>query len=141
MTLEWIRFGAVAFFFAVGIVILYISIFGTYRLRFALNRIHSAAMTDTLVLMLFAVALIIAEGFSFTSLKFLMAVILQWCTSPLASHMMAKFEYLTDDRLSTHCVLIDRTGTDSAKQDPQTAETTPDSSPTPESEEQEAPDQ
>ena len=137
MTLEWIRFGAVAFFFAVGIVILYISIFGTYRLRFALNRIHSAAMTDTLVLMLFVIALMIAEGFSFTSLKFLMAIVLQWCTSPLASHMMAKFEYLTDDRLSTHCVLIDRTSTDSATRDSQTSEELPESSPAEDPEEQE----
>ena len=109
MTLEWIRFGFVAFFFAVGIVILYISVFGTYRLRFALNRIHSAAMTDTLVLMLFVLALLVAEGISFTSLKFVMAIALQWCTSPIASHMMAKFEYLTDDRLYEHCTLIDRT--------------------------------
>ena len=137
MTLEWIRFGAVAFFFAVGIVILYISIFGTYRLRFALNRIHSAAMTDTLVLMLFVIALMIAEGFSFTSLKFLMVIVLQWCTSPLASHMMAKFEYLTDVRLSTHCVLIDRTSTDSATRDSQTSEELPESSPAEDPEEQE----
>lgn len=107
--MEWIRFGIVAFCLAAGVAVLYLSIFGTYRLRFALNRIHSAAMTDTLVLILFAVALIIAEGLSFTSVKFGMALILQWCTSPLASHMMAKFEYLTDDRLYENCALIDRT--------------------------------
>ena len=108
MTSEWIRFGFVALFFAVGLVILYISIFGTYRLRFALNRIHSAAMTDTLVFILFVLALVIAEGFSFTSLKFLMALGLQWCTSPLASHMMAKLELYTNDNLHEHCALIDR---------------------------------
>lgn len=118
MTLEWIRFGVVAFCFAAGIAVLFLSVFGTYRLRFALNRIHSAAMTDTLVLMLFVAALVIAEGFSFTSLKFVMAIALQWCTSPLASHMMAKFEYLTDDRLFERCTLIDRTeaGEDAASQ-------------------------
>ena len=108
MTLEWIRFGIVAFCLISGVVVLYLSIFGTYRLRFALNRIHSAAMTDTLVLILFVTGLIVAEGFSFTSVKFLMALILQWCTSPLASHMMAKFEYLTDDLLYKHCAFIDR---------------------------------
>jgi len=117
MTLEWIRFGFVAFFFAVGIAILYISVFGTYRLRFALNRIHSAAMTDTLVLMLFVLALVIAEGISFTSLKFVMAIALQWCTSPIASHMMAKFEYLTDDRLYEHCTLIDHTKKEQPEQE------------------------
>lgn len=110
MTLEWIRFAVVALLLTAGIAVLYLSIFGTYRLRFALNRIHSAAMTDTLVLVLFVLALIIAEGLSFTSVKFFLALALQWCTSPLASHMMAKFEYLTDDNLYEHCALIDKVG-------------------------------
>lgn len=109
MISEWIRFGAVALCCAAGLTILFLSFFGTYRLRFALNRIHSAAMTDTLALMLFVLGMIIAEGFSFTSLKFLLTLVLLWCTSPLASHMMAKFEHLTDDRLSEHCASIDRT--------------------------------
>ncbi|MBO5270754.1 MAG: monovalent cation/H(+) antiporter subunit G [Clostridia bacterium] len=116
---EWIRFGFVAAFFAAGLIVLFLSIFGTYRLRFALNRIHSAAMTDTLVLLLFAAALIVAEGFSFTSIKFAMALALQWCTSPLASHMMAKFEYLTDDRLYEHCTFIDRTAEPSEEDAPE----------------------
>lgn len=123
MTIEWIRFGIVAALFAMGIAVLYLSVFGTYRLRFALNRIHSAAMTDTLVLILFVLALVVAEGFSFTSLKFLMALGLQWCTSPLASHMMAKFEYLTDDNLYEHCALIDRTENESAPENDEQEDT------------------
>ena len=115
--IEWIRFGIVAALFFAGIVVLFFSVFGTYRLRFALNRIHAAAMTDTLVLMLFVLALIVAEGFSFTSVKFLMALALQWCTSPLASHMMAKFEYLTDDRLYENCAFEDRTAESAAKEE------------------------
>ena len=60
--LEWIRFGLVALFFAAGLIVLFISIFGTYRFKFSLNRMHSAAMCDTLVLMLFITGLIIASG-------------------------------------------------------------------------------
>lgn len=110
MTLEWIRFGAVALCLVSGLIVLYISVFGTFRFRFALNRIHASAMTDTLVLILFTVGMIVAVGTSFTALKFLLALVLQWCTSPLSAHMLAKFEYLTDDRLSEYCTEIDRTG-------------------------------
>ena len=109
MTIEWIRFIAVAFFLISGLVVVYLSVFGTFRFRFALNRIHAASMTDTLALMLFVIGMIIAVGTSFTALKFLIALVLQWCTSPLASHMLAKFEYLTDDRLSEYCTECDRT--------------------------------
>ena len=117
MTLEWIRFGVTAFCFLAGIAILYLSIFGTYHFHFALNRIHAAAMTDTLSLLLFVIGMVVTLGTSFTSLKILLAIILQWCTSPLASHMMAKFEYLTDDRLTEHCDLIDRTQNDKEEED------------------------
>ena len=107
--MEWIRFAVIALCFAAGISVLFLSVFGTYRLRFALNRIHASALIETLVLMLFTVAFIIAEDISFSSVKFVLVLILQWCTSPLASHMMAKLEYLTDENLFAHCSMIDRT--------------------------------
>lgn len=109
MILEWIRFAVVAFCLIAGLVMLYLSVFGTYRFRFALNRIHAASITDTFALMLFVIGMIVAVGPSFTAIKFLMALTLQWCTSPLAGHMLAKFEYLTDDRLSEYCSEDDRT--------------------------------
>ena len=42
--LEWIRFGLVAACFVSGLVVLFISIFGTYRLRYSLNRMHAASI-------------------------------------------------------------------------------------------------
>ena len=101
--LEWIRFGLVALFFAAGLIVLFISIFGTYRLKFSLNRMHSAAMCDTLVLMLFITGLIIASGINLISFKFLFIVIIQWCTSPVVSHIFVKTKLLTDKNICEHC--------------------------------------
>ena len=51
MTIEWIRFFAVAVLTILGLVTLCIAILGTFRFQFALNRIHAAAMADTLALL------------------------------------------------------------------------------------------
>lgn len=105
MIIEWIRFGAVAFFFAVALVMLFISILGTYRFRFALNRIHCAAMNDTIVLMFFFIGSIFAIGLDIMLVKFALIIFIQWCTCPLTSHMLTKAEYLTDEHIGEHCEL------------------------------------
>ena len=115
MIIEWIRFGIVAALMASGIILLFISVFGTFRFNFALNRIHAASMTDTIVLICVILACVIAEGLSFTTLKFLLVVFIQWCTAPLVSHMLAKFEYMTDDTLGEHCRLPEEYGTEDEK--------------------------
>ncbi len=105
--LEWIRFGLVALCFISGIIVLFISLFGTFRLNYSLNRLHSAAITDTLVLLLFALGCIIAAGIDVTSVKIILVVFIQWCTSPLVSHMFVKAKIKTDERLPIHCKLPD----------------------------------
>ena len=108
MTTEWIRFWIVALLTLFGVLTLFIAIFGTFRFKFALNRIHSAAMADTLALMAFAAALILARGASPVVLKLLLVVGLQWCTSPVSSHLLTKFEYMTDKALCRYCKLPDQ---------------------------------
>lgn len=104
--LEWIRFGLVALLFAAGIIVLFISIFGTYRFDYSLNRMHSSAMCDTLVLMLFIAACVIASGVNVVSAKFILLVLVMWCTSPVVSHVFVKTKYLTDENLCEHCDLL-----------------------------------
>lgn len=103
--LEWLRFGLTAFFFLAGLITLFISIFGVYRMDYSLNRLHAAAITDTLTLMLFISGCIVASGVSITSAKLIIVLLLQWCTSPLVSHMFVKAKLRTDEKLSLHCSL------------------------------------
>ena len=79
--LEWIRFGVVALLFLIGIAHLFISLFGTFRMKYSLNRLHSSAITDAIVLLCFMVGCMLASGVNITSAKILFVLALQWCTS------------------------------------------------------------
>lgn len=105
MIVEWIRFGLVAFCMLAGVFTLFVSILGIYRFDFALNRIHAAAMADTLALFLFFLGLMFAVGFHSVLWKFALVLLIQWSTSPLSSHMLTQFEYKVDENLSSHVEL------------------------------------
>ena len=98
----WIRFGLVALFLLSGLFTLFVSLLGLFRFDFALNRIHAAAMADTLSMLLFFVGIIIAIGLNSVVWKLILVLVLQWCTSPLSSHMLSQFEYRVDENLHAH---------------------------------------
>ena len=106
MFLQWLRFIVVALCLLGGLFTMVCAIIGLYRFDFALNRIHSAAMGDTLSLFLFVLGLVIAIGWDVVALKLVLVLVLQWLTS-LSSHMLAQFEYRVDDHLSQHVDLTD----------------------------------
>jgi len=101
--LEWIRFAITAILLIIGIIAMFVSILGTYRFRFALNRIHSAAISDTFCMFFILVGLAVASGIQFSTLKILLILAFMWCTSPLSSHMLTSLEYHTDEHLDEHC--------------------------------------
>ena len=103
---DWIRFGLCAVFMLAGLFIMVVSIIGLYRFDFALNRIHAAALADTLSLLLFTVGILIAVGLHAVAWK-LALVVVQWLTSPLSSHMLSMFEYRADFNLADHVDLSD----------------------------------
>ena len=107
MIWQWIRFGLVAALLLSGLFTLVVALLGLFRFHFALNRIHAAAMADTLSLLLFIAAVAVAVGFHAVAWKLALVVALQWCTSPLSSHMLSKFEYMADDNLSAHVDISD----------------------------------
>ena len=47
--MEWVRFIIGSLCIVCGLLIALIAAFGLFKFRFALNRMHAAAMTDTLV--------------------------------------------------------------------------------------------
>lgn len=107
MIWQWIRFGLVAALLLSGLFTLVVALLGLFRFHFALNRIHAAAMADTLSLLLFIAAVAVAVGFHAVTWKLALVVALQWCTSPLSSHMLSRFEYMADDNLGTHVDISD----------------------------------
>lgn len=107
--LEWLRFIFVALFMISGIVIIVLATLGVYRFHFVLNRMHSAAMGDTLGIMFIIIGLMIANGFTLALLKLLCIIIFMWIASPVSSHLITKLEYLTNERLPKICRFIDKT--------------------------------
>ena len=90
--MEIVRFAVSAVFMAAALVTLCTGVLGAFRFRYVLNRMHAAAVNDTLGILLAATSLIIASGFTWTSLKILLTVIILWISSPVSSHLIARME-------------------------------------------------
>lgn len=96
---SWCRFGAVALFLLMGIVFMALAVFGVNRFHKALNRMHAAAMGDTLGILFVFLGLIVVRGFSFDSLKLLLVILFFWMASPVSGHMISRLEMMTDEEL------------------------------------------
>lgn len=101
-TLEWIRFFAGGTFLLCGVVIFIIEMIGVFRFRYVLNRMHAAAMGDTLGIGFSMFGLMILSGFNFTSLKMFCVVAFLWLSSPASSHLIARLEVNTDEEPEKH---------------------------------------
>lgn len=99
---EWIRFVAGAVFLLIGLGIFVIEMIGVFRFRYALNRMHAAAMGDTLGIGSCLLGLIILCGWNFTSLKLFLIILFLWLSSPTSSHLIARLEVATDEEPEKH---------------------------------------
>lgn len=79
-----------------GLLVFCCSVLGVFRLRYVLNRMHAAALGDTLGLFLVVLGLLIIGKDAFHMLKYVLVVLFFWISSPIATHMIAKVELLTD---------------------------------------------
>lgn len=103
MMLEWIRFIVGAIILCGGLIIFALEIFGVFRFDFVLNRMHAAAMGDTLGIGVSLIGLIIFSGFNFTSLKMFLVILFLWLASPVSSHLVGRLEVTTDEELEKYC--------------------------------------
>ncbi len=99
---EWIRFLAGAVLVLCGLCIFAVEMIGVFRFRYVLNRMHAAAMGDTLGIGFSLLGLIVMLGFQMTSLKLFLVVIFLWFSSPVSSHLIARLEVTTDEEPKKH---------------------------------------
>ena len=90
-----IRAWIAAVLIALGALVVAISILGLFRLRDALERIHAAALTDTLGLLLILAGLAVLCGFTIHTAKLVLLLILWWAVNPVSSHLLARMELIT----------------------------------------------
>jgi multicomponent Na+:H+ antiporter subunit G len=101
--LEWIRLIAGGALLLSGLIIFLIELYGVFHLKYVLNRMHAAAMGDTLGISFSLVGLMIFSGLNFTTLKMMLIVIFLWLASPVSSHLLARLEVVTNEKLENHC--------------------------------------
>ena len=97
--MSWLTFGFSAFFIVLGLFFYIMGIFGIFKFKFILNKMHSAALLDTMGLLFVVVGIAIANGFNATSIKLFFIVIFLWITSPVAGHFISKLQVLTDENI------------------------------------------
>ena len=97
-----IRMILAAVFIVFGLLLFATEIYGVNRFNFIMNRMHAAAIGDTLAMMSCMLGLIIWSGFNFTSLKLLLVVVFLCFSSPVSSHLIMNFEVETNEKANTH---------------------------------------
>lgn len=103
--LEWIRFLAGAGLLLVGMGIFVLQLLGVFKFPYVLNRMHAAAMGDTLGIGVSLTGLMILSGFNVTSVKMALIIVFLWLASPVSSHLIARLEVVTNEHLADHCEL------------------------------------
>ena len=109
--LEWIRFALAAIFLIGGITIAAIATFGTFRFKYVLNRMHAAALIDTLAILLCLIGLMILSGNVFSTsqetlfiiIKLILVVLFLWFASPVSSHLISRLEVTTNKNVKEEC--------------------------------------
>ena len=103
--LEWVRFLAGVGLLLIGLAIFLLELFGVFKFSYVLNRMHAAAMGDTLGLGACLTGMILLSGWNITSVKLALIVVFLWLASPVASHLIARLEVVTNEHLDEHCEL------------------------------------
>ena len=103
--IDWVQFIFGAGFLLMGLGIFFIQMLGVFEFRYVLNRMHAAAMGDTLGLGSSLFGLMILSGFSFTSVKMALVIIFLWLASPVSSHLISRLEVTTNPHLKEFCEL------------------------------------
>ena len=103
--LEWIRFAAGVGLLLLGLGVFALELFGVFKFKYVLNRMHAAAMGDTLGLGASLTGLILLSGWNITSVKLALILVFLWMASPVASHLIARLEVVTNEHLEENCEL------------------------------------
>lgn len=80
----------------VGLFVFLCATFGVFRFKYVMNKMHAAALGDTMGLFLVVLGLMLLSGEVFVIAKFILIILFFWMTSPIATHMIAKVELMTN---------------------------------------------
>ena len=106
--IETLRFILCALLISVGLVFEICAVIGVFRFHYVLNRMHAAALGDTMGILMIMLGLAVASGVNLLSLKLMLIVFLFWTASPVASHLIGRLELTTNEELDREVKLWKR---------------------------------
>ena len=77
-----------------GVFLFAMSTFGVFKFKYVLNRMHAAAIGDSLALFSLLAGVCVMTGFTYATLK-LVIILVFFVRTPVSSHMIAKMEIAT----------------------------------------------
>lgn len=99
---ETLRFLIAAGLIVSGLLSAAVGILGVFRFKFVMNRMHCAAILDTLSMAGILGGLMVATGNLTYIPKLLAALLVLWISSPAASHLVGRMELDTDETAQGH---------------------------------------
>ena len=100
--MEWIRFFLTAALVLTGLVFCGIGVYGVFKFEYAANRMHAAAILDTMGISLCLIGLAISAPDFFSAFKIVLVIVFWWLSSPVASHLLCRLEIGTDEQRSEY---------------------------------------
>ena len=113
--IDVIRLIACIILTVLGLCCLVTGVVGVFRFKYSLNRIHAAALMDTVGILLMLLGVIVATGVDVTCLKILVVIAFLWLTSPVSGHLIGRMEITINDDLDHDMAVIDRDTVQSEK--------------------------
>lgn len=101
--MEKVRFILGVGLLIVGVAIFVLEVLGIFKFKFVLNRMHAAALGDTLGIGASLAGLMILFGLRFATFKLALVILFLWCASPVSSHLISRLEYTVDEDLEKYC--------------------------------------
>lgn len=92
----------------VGVFAFFTAGLGLYRMKYVLNRVHAAAIGDSLGIFCIVVGLMLLRGWSMVSAKMLLIPLFLWLTNPVAGHLVGAMEVLTNPNIEKECEVEER---------------------------------
>ena len=106
--IAWIQFIVGAAMITAGAGVLALSVIGVFRFRFVLNRMHAAAMGDTLGIGSILIAVGILTGSLSAALKLVLILVFMFLTGPVVTHLIAGAEVETHKNAGHEYQEVDR---------------------------------
>ena len=103
----WFRCWVTAGLLVAGLCVMCVGVYGVFRFHYAINRMHAAAVNDTLGAGLCLLGLAVSAPDWFTAAKLLLVAAFLWLSAPVSSHLLCRLEVETNEQREEYMTVED----------------------------------